>query len=81
MELNLHLLIIKLEQARLITHNDSKYFIRKNDSGEDRVWIPIETTSLTNFEKAWEIGSEKFNTDALDNYGLAKGNVQIIDVE
>ena len=69
------------EQARLITNNDSKYFIRKNDSGEDRVWIPVETTSLTNFEKAWEIGTEKFNTDALDNYGLAKGNVQIIDVE
>ncbi len=44
------------EQARLITKNDSKYIIRKNDSGEDRVWIPIETTSLTNFEKAWEIG-------------------------
>ncbi len=69
------------EQARFITNNDSKYFIRKNDSGEDRVWIPVETTSLTNFEKAWEIGTEKFNTDALENYGLAKGIVQIIDVE
>ena len=69
------------EQARLITNNDSKYFIRKNDSGEDRVWIPIETTSLTNFEKAWEVGTEKFNKDALDKYGLAKGKVQIIDVE
>ena len=69
------------DQARLITNNDSKYFIRKNDSGEDRVWIPVEATSLKNFDKSWEIGSEKFNSDAIENYGLAKGEVQIIDVE
>ena len=68
------------EQARLITQNDSKYFIRKNEAGNDEIWIPVETTSLTNFEKAWDLGAQKFDEDALDNLGLAKGNVQIVDV-
>jgi hypothetical protein len=68
------------EQARLITKNDSKYFIRKNDNGVDEVWIPIETTSLTNFETAWGLGAQKFDNDALNKLGIAKGNVQIVDV-
>ena len=68
------------EQARLITKNDSKYFIRKNDNGTDEVWIPIETTSLTNFETAWDLGAQKFDNDALNKLGIAKGNVQIVDV-
>ena len=68
------------EQAKLITQNDSKYFIRKNESGIDEVWIPIETTSLTNFNTAWDLGTQKFNEDALNNLGLIKGSVAIVDV-
>lgn len=68
------------EQARLITDNDNKYFIRKNELGVDEVWIPVETTSLTDFDKAWQLGAEKFNQDALNNLGLAKGSVEIVDV-
>ncbi|MFZ1517241.1 MAG: transglutaminase domain-containing protein [Ignavibacteriaceae bacterium] len=67
-------------QAGLVTENDSKYFIRKNGSGEDEIWIPIETTSLSDFETAWSIGSDKFNTEAISNFGLVKGTVEIIDV-
>jgi len=67
-------------QASLITKNDNKYFIRKNEKGIDQVWIIIETTSLTDFNTAWDMGMEKFNTDALNNLGLAKGKVQIVDV-
>ena len=67
-------------QARLITMNDSKYFIRKNESGADEVWIPVETTSLTNFDKAWDLGTQKFNEDAINNLGLAKNTVEIVDV-
>ena len=69
------------QRARWITDNDSKYFIRKNKRGEDQVWISIETTSLTNFMKAWELGTEKFNNDAINKLGLAKGKVEIIDVQ
>jgi len=68
------------EQAKFITKNDSKYFIRQSSSGKDEVWIPVETTSLTNFNKAWNIGVEKFNLEAIAKLGIATGKVQIIDV-
>lgn len=71
---------LKPEQAFLITENDSKYFLRKNLNGEDEVWLPIETTSLTDFDQAWSIGSEKFNDEAINNFGLVKGSINIIDV-
>lgn len=68
------------EQASLITGNDNKYLIRKNGKGIDQVWIVIETTSLTNFNSAWDIGMAKFNKDAINNLGLAKGKVAIVDM-
>lgn len=67
-------------QAKLITGNDRKFFVRKNDEGKDQVWIVIETTSLTNFDTAWDLGSQKFESDAIDNLGLVKGNVAIVDI-
>lgn len=68
------------EQARLITQNDSKYFIRENEQGKDEVWISVETTSLTNFNEAWNIGAEKFNKEAINELGISAGKVEIIDV-
>jgi len=68
------------EFARLITNNDSKYFVRENLDGKDEIWLPVETTSLTDFETAWKIGSEKFNKDAVNNLGIATGKVEIIDI-
>ncbi len=67
-------------EANLITGNDQKYLIRKSSTGIDEVWIPVETTSLTNFESAWDIGSGKFFIDAIQSFGISKGNVEIIDV-
>jgi hypothetical protein len=66
--------------ANLITNNDSKYFLRKNAQGKDEVWVPVETTSLTNFDEAWNLGVEKFNREVIDSLGIAKGKVQIMDV-
>ena len=68
------------QQAKLITNNDSKYFIRHNAQGNDEVWIPVETTSLTNYDEAWNVGVEKFNREAIDELGIATSKVQIIDV-
>ena len=68
------------QQARLITNNDSKYFIRQNEQGKDEVWIPVETTSLTNYDEAWNVAVEKFNREAIEDLGIATGKVQIIDV-
>jgi len=67
-------------QAKFITTNDNKYFIRANNKSKDEIWIPVETTSLTDFNDAWNIGVEKFNKDAIDDLGIAKGTVEIIDV-
>ncbi len=68
------------EQAKLITNNDQKYFIRKNSEGKDEIWIPVETTELSDFTKAWNSGAVKFRTEAIGNLGLATGNVAIIDI-
>lgn len=68
------------EQAKFITENDSKIFIRQNDQGKDEIWIPVETTSLTDFDQAWNIGVEKFNREAIEDLGIAKNKVEIIDV-
>lgn len=68
------------DQAQLITNNDKKYFVRKNADGKDEVWLPVETTVLTNFDEAWSRGVEKFNKEAIDDLGLAKGKVEIYDV-
>ncbi|MEN8191703.1 MAG: hypothetical protein ABFS12_02730 [Bacteroidota bacterium] len=68
------------EESNLITKNDKKFFLRKNNSEKDEIWIPIETTSLTDFNTAWEIGAEKFHSEAIENYGLAKSKVVIYDI-
>ena len=66
--------------AKLITENDTKYFIRKDENGQDEIWIPIETTSLADFDTAWNIGAEKFFDEAINSLGLVTGKIQIIDV-
>jgi hypothetical protein len=71
---------LRPDQAYLITKNDSKYFIRRNQDGNDEVWISIETTSLTDFDSAWTIASDKFQEDAINKLGLIKGEVEIIDI-
>jgi hypothetical protein len=67
-------------QASLITNNDTKFFIRENLEGDDQVWLPVETTSLTDFETAWSIGVEKFNREAIHELGIATGKIEIIDI-
>ncbi|MBS4034680.1 MAG: transglutaminase domain-containing protein [Ignavibacterium sp.] len=67
-------------QANHITENDLKYIVRKNEDGVDEVWIPVETTTLTGFKDAWSTAAGKFQQDAINNLGLIKGDVEIIDV-
>ncbi len=67
-------------EAKLITENDTKYFLRKNENREDEIWIPVETTSLKDFDEAWNLGVEKFNDQALQKLGLVKGTVEITDI-
>jgi hypothetical protein len=68
------------DESNLITINERKFLIRKNYTGIEEVWIPLEVTSLTNFDIAWELGADKFYNEAIDNLGLAKNKVEIIEV-
>jgi len=68
------------DEANLITQNDKKYFLRKNQSGTDEVWIPVETTNFESFDSAWEMAAEKFNREAIQNFGLLKNLVEIKDI-
>ncbi len=68
------------DEAALITANDRKYFIRKNLSGKEEIWIPLEMTSLTDFPTAWSVAASKFYSEAVDGLGLAKGTIQIVDI-
>lgn len=63
-----------------ITINERKFLVRKNYTGVEEIWIPIEVTSLTNFDEAWNLGAKKFYTEAIDHLGLSKNNVEIVDV-
>ncbi|MCP5062970.1 MAG: transglutaminase domain-containing protein [Ignavibacteriae bacterium] len=67
-------------QAELITINDRKYFTRINVTGEEEIWLPIELTIFTSFEDAWNSASTRFYKEAIDEYGLSKTNVEIVDV-
>lgn len=66
-------------QSSLVTNNDKKFLVRRNSDGIDQIWIPLETTSLNNFDSAWSVASEKFEKEALEQLGLAKGTVVIVD--
>lgn len=68
------------ELASLITINDKKIFVRENMAGKEEIWLPVETTSLENFDTAWSIGANKFTKEAINNLGLVKGNVVIVDI-
>jgi hypothetical protein len=67
-------------QAKLVTINDRKYFIRKNVTGKDEIWLPIEMTIFTSFKDAWNTASARFYIEAIDEFGLAKSKVEIVDV-
>ncbi|MBI9072066.1 MAG: hypothetical protein JEY94_10735 [Melioribacteraceae bacterium] len=71
---------LKPDQSSLITNNDKKIFIRKNNQNIDEIWIPIETTSFVNFNSSWEIGALQFYKEAITDLGLVKNKVEIIDI-
>ena len=57
-----------------------KYIIRKSIRDKAELWIPLEITSLKNFETSWSLGAEKFRKEAVENFGLSNGEVRIVDI-
>lgn len=68
------------EEVHLITSNEQKYFIKRDMYGDERVWIPIEVTEFKGFNECWEAGAERFSREAIQELGLVKGTVTLIDV-
>ena len=64
-----------------ITNNEKKIIMRKNSTGNETVWIPVETTVIVEgFDVAWEKGSLEYLQDVEVDLGLIRGSVKILDV-
>ncbi len=73
---------IEPSASQLVSENPKRFVIRKNEAGNETVWIPIETTVIRKgFDEAWRIGAEEFFRDAELNSGLVKGWVRVVDVQ
>lgn len=72
---------VPAKQASLISDNPKRYLVRKNERGEETVWIPVETTAITEgFMRAWEIGAKEYFDDAEVGLGVVRGWVRLVDV-
>ena len=47
---------IPASSSKLVGENPKRYVIRKNERGEETIWVPVETTAITEgFRRAWEL--------------------------
>lgn len=68
-------------QAKLISENPKRYVVRKNERGEETVWVPVETTAITEgFQRAWEIGAREYFDYVEVGLGAVRGWVRLVDV-
>lgn len=64
-----------------LSDNPKRFVRRRNSRGEETLWLPIETTVMTQgFERAWEAGAQQYFDDVEVNLGLIKGWVKVVDV-
>jgi len=68
-------------QASVISDNPKRYVVRKNERGEETIWIPVETTAITDgFQNAWELGAKEYFDDVEVGLGVVRGWVRLVDV-
>jgi hypothetical protein len=73
---------VEANKADLISKNRKRYVLRRNESGVETIWIPIETTQIAKgFEEAWSMGAKEYLDDVELGLGLIKGWVKIVDVQ
>lgn len=64
-----------------VAENPKRYVLKRNRAGQETVWIPIETTVIARgFDEAWTAGAQEYFEEVELGLGLAKGWVQIVDV-
>lgn len=72
---------VSAKQANIISENPKRYVVRKNERGEETVWIPVETTAITEgFLNAWEQGAKEYFDEVEVGLGLVRGWVRLVDV-
>ncbi|MCX6134961.1 MAG: hypothetical protein NTU47_14205 [Ignavibacteriales bacterium] len=68
-------------QAKLISDNPKRYVVRKNERGEETVWVPVETTAITEgFQRAWEVGAKEYFDSVEVGLGVVRGWVRLVDL-
>jgi len=72
---------VPASQSSLISDNSKRFVIRKNERGIETVWIPVETTMITEgFQKAWDVGAREYFEDVEIGLGVVRGWVRLVDV-
>jgi hypothetical protein len=72
---------VPASQSSLVSDNPKRFVVRKNDQGVETVWVPLETTVITEgFQKAWEIGAREYFDDVELKLGVVRGWVRLVDV-
>lgn len=70
------------EKGNLISSNEKRYIIRKGSAGENTLWLPVETTLVSEgFDEAWKAGATTYIEDGIIRSGLQKGWVKIINLD
>ncbi len=64
-----------------VSSNPKRYIVRKSRTGQETIWIPIESTAITRgFEEAWTEGAQQYFDDVEIGLGVVQGWVHIVDV-
>jgi len=64
-----------------VSSNPKRYIVRKSKTGQETIWIPIESTAITRgFEEAWTEGAQQYFDDVEIGLGVVQGWVHIVDV-
>ncbi len=73
---------IEPQLGNAITSNAKRYIVRDNTNDKQSIWIPVETTLLTQgFQHAWDQGALAYLEEAVLRNGIAEGWVSIFDVQ
>ena len=71
---------LSANEGHLISTNEKRYIIRATGSGQNTVWIPVETTLVEHgFEEAWKAGALSYLQEGMLRNGLTDGWIKIID--
>ena len=64
-----------------VSSNPKRYILRKSKSGQETIWLPIESTAVTRgFDAAWTEGAQQYFDNVEIGLGLVQGWVHIVDI-